>query len=140
MNYLRTCACALAALLLAGCATASAQPAPAKGHPATGHVTGRFFMEGGAISLNGQQAGDRPIPGMVTFTAAGHRQVAVQVGSSGRISAWLPSGPYQVSGRSPYIETVNGSGKPQELPCAQLTSVTVTAGHTTTVTLSCIVP
>ena len=140
MNYLRTCACALAALLLAGCATASAQPAPAKGHPATGHVTGRFFMEGGAISLNGQQPGDRPIPGTVTFTAAGHREVTVQVGSSGRISAWLPSGTYQVSGRSPYIETVNGSGKPQELPCAQLTSVTVTAGHTTTVTLTCFVP
>ena len=73
MNYLRTCACTLAALLLAGCATASAQPTAAKGHAATGHVTGRFFMEGGAISLNGQQPGDRPIPGTVTFTAAGHR-------------------------------------------------------------------
>jgi hypothetical protein len=140
MNYLRTCACTLAALLLAGCATASAQPTAAKGDAATGHVTGRFFMEGGAISLNGQQPGDRPIPGTVTFTAAGHRQVAVQVGSSGRISAWLSAGTYQVSGRSPFIETVSGSGPAQVLPCAQLTSVTVTARHTTTLTLTCIVP
>jgi hypothetical protein len=140
MNYLRTCAYSLAALALAGCATASAQPTAAKGHPATGHLTGRFFMEGGAISLNRQQPGDRPIPGTVTFTAAGHRQVAVQVGSSGRISAWLPPGSYQVSGASPYIETVNGSGPAQALPCAQLTSATVTAGHTTAITLTCIVP
>ena len=140
MNYLRTCGCALAALVLAGCATASAQPTAAKGHPATGHLTGRFFMEGGAISLNGQQPGDRPITGTVTFTAAGLRQVSVQVGSSGRISAWLPPGTYQVSGRSPYIETVNGSAKPQELPCAQLSSATVIAGRTTTITLTCIVP
>ena len=140
MNVLRTCGYALAALVLAGCATASAQPTTAKGHPATGHLTGRFFMEGGAISLNGQQPGDRPIPGTVTFTAAGHRTVTIEVGPSGRFSKQLPPGTYQVSGRSPYIETVNGPGKPQELPCAQLSSATVTAGHTTTITLTCIVP
>lgn len=138
MNVLRTCTCALAAVLLAGCAAASAQSHAAKA-PATGHVTGRLLMEGGAISLDDPQPGERPIPGTVTFTA-GYQQVAVQVGSSGRITAWLPPGTYQVTGRSPYIETVSGSGTPQELPCAQLTSATVTAGHTTTITLTCIVP
>lgn len=138
MNVLRTCACALAAVLLAGCAVASAQSHAAKA-PATGHVTGRLLMEGGAISLDDPQPGERPIPGTVTFTA-GNRQVTAQVGSSGRISAWLPPGQYQVIGRSPYIESDNGSGEWQELPCAELTSATVTAGHTTTITLTCIVP
>jgi len=136
MNQLRTCACALAALaaLLTGCATASAQPS------ALGHLTGRLLMEGGALGPGGQQPGERPIPGMVTFTGAGHRQVSAQVGSSGTFSAWVPPGQYQVSGRSPDIETGNGSGKWQELPCSQPTSVTVTAGHTATITVTCIVP
>jgi hypothetical protein len=143
MNYLRTCGCALAALVLAGCATASAQPTAATGHPtgypATGHLTGRFLMEGGALGPNGQQPTARAIPGTVTFTAAGHRQVSVQVGSSGTFSKWLPPGTYQVSGRSPYIETVTGSGKTLEQTCG-LTSVTVTAGHTASVELTCYVP
>jgi hypothetical protein len=136
MNQLRTCACAAAALaaLLTGCATASAQP------PAPGHLTGRLLMEGGALGPGGQQPGERPIAGTVTFTAAGHRQVNAQVGPSGAFSAWLPPGRYQVSGRSPGIETGSGSGKWQELPCSQPTSVTVAAGHTATIAVTCIVP
>jgi hypothetical protein len=136
MNQLRTCACAVAALaaLLTGCAAASAQP------PALGHLTGRLLMEGGALGPDGQQPGERPISGTVTFTAVGHRQVNVQAGSAGTFSAWLPAGQYQVSGRSPDIETGNGSGTWQELPCSQPTSVNVTVGHTATVTVTCIVP
>ena len=144
MNYLRTCGCALAALVLAGCATASAQPTaatghPAKGHPAAGHLTGRFLMEGGAMGLGGQQPGERPIPGTVTFTAAGHRTVTVKVGPSGRFSKQLPPGSYQVSGSSPDIETVTGSGKTLVQTCG-VASASVTAGHTTSVELICYVP
>jgi hypothetical protein len=143
MNYLRACGCALAALVLAGCATASAQPTaptghPATGHPATGHLTGRFLMEGGPMGPGGQQPGERPIPGTVTFTAAGRRPVTVKVGPSGSFSKQLPPGSYQVSGRSPDIEA--GSGKPQALPCSQPASVTLTAGHTTSVDVICYVP
>jgi hypothetical protein len=161
MKSLRTCAClpatlalailALATLALAGCATASPP-----GHPSltshtgaaavTGHLTGRFVMEGGPISPTGQQPGERPIPGTVTVTATGHRPVTIRVGGSGRFSAWLTPGRYQVSGRSPDIEQASsapvgtGASGGVELPCSQPLSVTITAGHTAAITLTCIVP
>jgi len=151
MKNLRTCACLLATLALAGCATASHTSQPGltshTGAAAvTGHLTGRFVMEGGPISATGQQPGERPIPGTVTLTAAGHPLVTIQVGGSGRFSAWLPPGRYQVSGRSPNIEEASsaqvGSGSNQgvERPCSQPLSVTITAGHTAAITLTCIVP
>ena len=136
MNQLRTFACALASLLLAsllaGCA------APGQQAPATGHLAGRLVMEGGPMRPGGQQPGERPIPGTVTVTAAGHRPVTIRVGSSGTFSVWLPPGRYHVSGRSPDIVEVNG-GTAYESPFSPL-SVTVIAGHTTTVALTVIVP
>jgi hypothetical protein len=156
MKTLRTCACLLAALALATLALAGCATASQSGHTSltshtgaaavTGHLTGRFVMEGGPISPTGQQPGERPIPGTVTVTAAGHRPVTIQVGGSGKFSAWLAPGRYQVSGRSPDIEQASsaqaGSGANQgvELPCSQPLSVTITAGHTAAVTLTCIVP
>ena len=148
ITQLRIYAAALAVLALAGCA---ATGAPATGAPATGPATlskdaaaagllvGQLVMEGGAIGLGGQQPSERPIPGTVTFTTAGHRPVSVQVGSSGRFSVTLAPGRYQVAGRSPDIETV-GSGGQQEQTCSQPLSATVTARQTTTIAVTCIVP
>ena len=87
----------------------------------------------------GEQPGERPMSGTVTFTAAGHQAVTVIVGSSGEFSVPLPPGRYHVSGRSPDIMEVDG-GHSRELPCSQPTSVVVTAGSSSIVTLSCIVP
>ena len=149
MNRLRTCACLLATVALAGCATAvAASPAGHTGQdgPGTGHLTGMFVMEGGALGAGGQQPGERPIPGTVTLTAAGHRTVTIQVGASGKFSAWLAPGRYHVSGRSPYIEeaTTAQVGKTSaqgvELPCSQPLAVTITARHAAAITLFCIVP
>lgn len=154
MKTLRSCACVLAVLALAGCSaasqtsqtshpTATSQTGAAAG---TGRLTGRFVMEGGPISPNGQQPGERPLPGTVTLTTAGQRPVTIQVGASGRFSVWLPPGRYQVSGRTPNIEQASsaevGSGATQgvELPCSRPLSVTITAGHTAAITLTCIVP
>jgi hypothetical protein len=142
MNQWRTCACVLGALLLTGCAAAGAAE-HATSHPpapATGHVTGKLLIEGGPISPGGQQPGERPIPGTVTFTAAGHRPVQVGVGTSGKFSAWLPPGRYQVAGRSPRIETVTSSGKDLEQTCSQPSSVTVRARHAAAISVVCIVP
>ena len=133
MNHLRTCARVLAWLLLAGCA-ATAGP----GH-VTGHLAGRLLMEGGPMGPGGKQPGPRPIPGTVTITSAGHPGVTVRVGRSGTFSAQLPPGKYHVSGRSPSIVEVSG-GSDLELPCSLPMSVTVTAGHTATVAVTCIVP
>jgi hypothetical protein len=134
MIQLRTCACVLA-LLTAGCAAAGGQA------PTTGHLAGRLIMEGGALGPGGQQPGERPLSGTVTFTAAGHRRVTVQVGSSGKFSVRLPPGTYQVSGGSPFIETSSGSGgNEEELPCSQPLSAKVNAGHTANVTVTCYVP
>ena len=96
-------------------------------------------MEGGPLGPGGQQPGERPMSGTVTFTAAGRQAVTVTVGSSGEFSVPLPPGLYQVSGRSPDIMEVDG-GRSRELPCSQLTPVVVTAGQTGTLTLTCIVP
>jgi hypothetical protein len=135
MNHLRTCACLLAAPLIAGCAATGGQA------PVTGHLAGRLVMEGGPMGPGGQQPAERPIPGTVTFTAADHRQVAIQVGTSGTFSIRLPPGTYQVSGRSPSIETSSGSdGSEQELPCSAPSSAQITAGHAATITVACAVP
>jgi hypothetical protein len=149
MNQLRTYVCVLATLLSAGCAAASGQtqaasrqaPATSRQAPAAGHLAGRLVMEGGPLGPGGKQPGERPLSGTVTFTAAGHRRVTVRVGSSGRFSVQLPVGTYRVSGASPAVETSSGSsGKEQELPCSQPLSATVTAGHTSAVTVACVVP
>jgi hypothetical protein len=136
ITQLRICAAALAVLALAGCA---ATGTTATGTTATGLLVGQLVMEGGAIGLGGQQPSERPIPGTVTFTTAGHRPVSVQAGSSGRFSVTLAPGQYQVAGRSPDIETV-GSGGQQEQTCSQPLSATVTARQTTTIAVTCIVP
>jgi hypothetical protein len=145
MSTLRTCACVLGVLLVTGCAAAGAAERTAvhtSGGPAraTGHVTGRLLIEGGPISPGGQQPGERPVPGTVTFTAVGHRPVPVAVGASGTFSAWLPPGRYQVSGRSPDITTVTDSGQDRVQTCSQPVSVTVSARHATTLAVVCIVP
>jgi hypothetical protein len=149
MNQLRTYVCVLATLLSAGCAAASGQtqaasrqaPATSRQAPAAGHLAGRLVMEGGPLGPGGKQPGERPLSGTVTFTAAGHRRVTVRVGSSGRFSVQLPIGTYRVSGASPAVETSSGSsGKERELPCSQPLSATVTAGHTSAVTVACVVP
>jgi hypothetical protein len=145
MSKLRTCACVLGVLLMTGCAAAGAAE-HAAGHTsggpawARGHVTGKLLIEGGPISPDGQQPGERPIPGTVTFTAAGHRPVAIGVGASGTFSAWLPPGRYQVSGRSPDIITVTDSGRDEVQTCSPSVSVTVSARHAATLAVVCIVP
>jgi hypothetical protein len=146
MNQWRTCAGVLAALLLTGCTAAGAAEHAADhstGHPparATGHVTGRLLIEGGPLGPGGQQPGERPIPGTVSFTAAGHWLVQVGVGPSGRFSAWLPPGRYRVAGRSPDVETVTDSGQDLKQTCSQPLSVTVSARHTAAISVVCIVP
>lgn len=145
MNQLRTCACVLGALLLTGCTAASAAVITTGHTVATtarpaGHVTGRLLIEGGPMGPGGQQPGERPIPGTVTFTRAGHRPVAVGVGSSGKFSVWLVPGRYQVAGRSPDIITVTSSGKDEEQQTCAQASVTVTARHAASVSVVCIVP
>jgi hypothetical protein len=144
MSQWRICAWVLGALLLTGCTAASAAT-DAAGHTAAataaeGRVTGKLVMEGGPIGPGGQQPGERPIPGTVTFTMAGHRPVNVGAGKSGRFSAWLAPGRYHVTGRSPDIITVTSSGRDLEQTCSQPSSVTVRPRHTTTITVVCTVP
>jgi hypothetical protein len=152
MTELRICACALAVLVLAGCASAStpATTTPATsptgpatvspGAPATGLLTGRFVREGGPLGPGGQQPAEIPLRGTVTFTATGHRPVSVQVGASGLFSVALLPGRYQVAGRSPGIETVDPDGRQQEQTCSQPSSATITAGQTITIAVTCVVP
>ena len=111
--------CLTAVLALAGCSAAH------DGAPSAGTVTGRLLLEGGPIGPNGQQPGIRPITGAVRFTGGDHHPVTVRTTSSGVFSVQLPAGRYQVSSRQVRSTPV---------------WVTVTAHHTTSVTLTSIVP
>jgi hypothetical protein len=137
MKPRRMSACLIGGLLLtglaAGCASAGAQ------EPAPGHLKGKLVMEGGPLGPGGKQPGERPMSGTVTFTAAEHQPITVKVGSSGTFSVPLPPGRYQVSGRSPEVMEIDG-GHSREVPCSQPSSAVVTAGHTATMTLTCVVP
>jgi hypothetical protein len=122
-----------AVMLTAACAAADPPASP------SGFVTGKLLIEGGPISPGGQQPGKRPIPGTVQFTASGRRPVTARAGSSGTFSVTLPAGTYDVSGSSPRIID-GGNGSSRQVPCSEPLSVTVTSQHTTTITLTCIVP
>ena len=108
-------------------------------------------MEGGPVRPGGRQPGPRAIPGVVTFTTAGHRPVRARAGRTGVFFVRLPPGRYRVSARSPAVLTVsNGaavtdsgqllSGREWERPCSFPLSVTVTARHTTRAAVICPVP
>jgi hypothetical protein len=125
---------AVSALMLTVACAASDLPSSARGL-----VTGKLLIEGGPLGPGGQQPGERPIPGTVQFTASGRRPVTVRAASSGTFSVTLPAGTYDVSGRSPVI-TDAGNGSSRQTPCSQPLSVSVTSQHTTTITLTCIVP
>jgi hypothetical protein len=128
-------------MLLAACATAAPGPvaAPAPAAAPGGVVTGTLQLEGGPIGPDGQQPGSRPIPGTIQFTVDGRGPVTVRAGTAGTFAVKLPAGTYDVSGRSPRVIDVSG-GTSRQVPCSEPLSVTVTARHTSTIALTCIVP
>ena len=133
MKRLKAIVAVLALMLTAACATSDPPTS------ASGHVTGKLLIEGGPMGPGGQQPGERPIPGTVQFSASGRRPVTARAASTGTFSVTLPAGTYDVSGRSPLItDASNGGSRPT--PCSQPLSVSVTSQHTTTITLTCIVP
>jgi len=103
-------------------------------------VTGRFLMEGGPVRPGGDQPGERPLRGTVTFAAAGERTVSVPVGRAGTFSVALAAGTYHVSGHSPQIMEVSGDGAQHETACSQPLTVHVTGQRTLKITVTCIVP
>jgi len=113
-----------AIILLSACAPAVAQA------PSTGTVSGKIRIEGGPINPDGQQPGKRPVSGTVQFTSTRQHRVTVHVGNSGAFSVQLPPGTYGACSRSPAAQG----------PCSQDRRVTVTAGHTTKIAFTFIVP
>ena len=103
-------------------------------------VTGRFLMEGGPVRPGGNQPGERPLRGTVTFTAAGGRTVSVPVGRAGTFAVALAAGTYRVSGRSPQIMEVSGDGAQHETACSQPLTVHVAGQHALKIVVTCIVP
>jgi hypothetical protein len=158
MNRPTAGAGALAVLLLAACGgttgaggaagtmdtSATGTGAATTGTAGTGTgttaVTGRFLMEGGPVRPGGDQPGERPLRGTVTFAAAGERTVSVPVGRAGTFSVALAAGTYHVSGRSPQIMEVSGGGTQHETACSQPLTVHVTGQRTLKITVTCIVP
>src|SRR5689334_5812535 len=144
MNRPTAGAGALAVLLLAACGGTTGTGAATTGTAGTGTgttaVTGRFLMEGGPVRPGGDQPGERPLRGTVTFAAAGERTVSVPVGRAGTFSVALAAGTYHVSGRSPEIMEVSSGGAQHETVCSQPLTLHVTGQHTLKVAVTCIVP
>jgi hypothetical protein len=130
MKRARALTCLAAALLAAACSTAHAPP--------LGAVTGRLVLEGGPLGPRGRQPGTRAIPGTVKFTGV-HQPVTVRTNSAGVFSVQLPAGRYQVTDRSPRLLEIGANGTSRQEWSAPV-AVTVTAHHTTTITLTSIVP
>jgi hypothetical protein len=131
---------AAATMPLAACttATATATGSTATGS-STGLVTGRLLLEGGPLRPGGRQPGRRPIPGTVEFTVGHRRPVTARANSSGTFSVTLAAGTYNAQASSPRVTEVS-DGTARQTPCSQPLTVTVTARHTTRITLACIVP
>jgi hypothetical protein len=110
---------ALAALCLAGFATACSGQGPADGTLA-GHLYG----------VGGPAPGSpRPWPGTVTVTGPGVH-LDVSIGADGAYSISVPPGRYAVAGRSPLY----GSGTAL---CQAAGEATVASGHTTKADVLC---
>jgi hypothetical protein len=133
MNRAKALICLAAVLLTAACSAAQHSA------PSSGTVTGRLVLEGGPLGPGSRQPGTRPIQGTIRFADGRHRQVMVQTSTSGVFSVQLAAGRYQVSDRSPAILLVSASGTSRQQWSAPVL-VTVTARHTTTITLTSIVP
>jgi hypothetical protein len=138
-------------LLLAACAAATRLTSSVTTQTGTGLVQGKFVMEGGPIGPGGQQPGERPISGLVTFNGGPGDVIHFRVDRSGAFSIRLPDGTYAVTGRSPsVIQVSNGGvvsasgqvvkGSQSEPACSPPLSVTVTPQHTSHLTLTCTVP
>jgi hypothetical protein len=134
-----------AGLLAAGCSAGQVQASGAGGRgtsggpaAARGTVSGRLVMEGGPLGPGAKQPGSRPIPGTIQFARAGHPLVTAHAGRKGTFSARLSAGTYRVRASSPRITV--GSGRIRDSLCSHPASVTVTAGHATRITLTCVVP
>ena len=129
----QTVICLAAMLLPAACAAACGQAS------APGTVTGRLIMDGGPIGPHGQQPGAHAIPGTVKFTGSQDQVVTIRTGRTGVFSGQLPAGRYSVSYRSTHLLAA-GSGGTFHQTWSQPVSVTVTADHTTKITLTAYVP
>lgn len=125
--------CLAAVLLPAACSAAH------DGASSAGTVTGRLVLEGGPLGPGGQQPGIRPIAGTVRFTGGDHQPVTVRTSSAGVFSVRLPPGRYLVSDSSPSVQLVSADGTSRQ-EWSTPVWVTITAHHTTTITLTSIVP
>jgi hypothetical protein len=133
VKRLRALICLAGMLLPAACSVAP-------GHAsAGGTVTGTLVREGGPLGPDGQQPGTHSIPGTVRFTGGHHLVITVRTDDAGMFSVRLPAGRYDVSDRSPRILLVGGDGISRQAWSGPV-SVTVTAQHTTRVTLTSIIP
>lgn len=124
-----------AALILAASSAACTTAVKHSRPTADGVINGNFVIVGGASAYNFE----RPVPGAITFVAAGRRTVVVRDDKSGQFSARLPSGYYRVCGTSPDLHDGPSGSNSNRTTCAP-TNVKVSAGRKSYVRLSFAVP
>jgi len=130
-----------AAVLLAACGAAAGDGGSSASEPAGTEVTGKFVREGGPIGPGGTQPAERPLRGLVRFTASDGHVVKVRVGRSGKFVVFLWPGTYAVIGQSPQIlQASSTTSTGIELPCSRPLSVTVRPHHVLAITVTCVVP
>ena len=129
-----------AAVLFLGTACGAASGQVVTGPAPVGTVTGTFVREGGPLGPGGRQPAEVRLPGLIQFITANKQTFKVTAGKNGTFEVRLPTGTYSVVGRSPDIEEVDGNGPGRETPCSVPLSVKVTSGHTSKITVTCVVP
>lgn len=163
MNARKIAAAVCAPLLLAACAAGSAagQQGAAGTHASQGPqlkenpgpsgtpvgqapvslatVTGVFHRVGGPVQANGSTL-VVPLHGQIRFLRAGHPVISVVVGKHGLFSAQLAPGTYRVTGITPDIVTVLDNGRQLDGRCQGPQALSVSAGHTSRITVTCDVP
>lgn len=151
MRVLGYAASAGTVLMLTACGAAVAQdssghlvahhgPVAAIQKNGTGVVVGKFQRVGGPLGPDGQQPPIVPLSGTLRFGVSAKHWTDVQVSPSGRFTVSLPAGTYSVRGRTPSIEEQLPSGQLLDGWCTPAVSVTVEAGQTAQITMTCNVP
>jgi len=153
----------IAALVLAGCGTASTAQGRSTTAGAEGAavvagtgpgsatfsqfdeaggwaVTGTFKMEGGPVKPGASSVPARPLPGVVMFRDKRGRTTDITAGPAGLFAGYLPAGTYTVTARTEQIRQQNPDGSVSDPPCAGPVTVVVQPERTTTVALVCFVP
>jgi hypothetical protein len=124
----------VASVLLLALSACTSRPS---GTPnAYGSVSGTLVLEGGPAPGTAKT----PIPGTIELSAHGHRTVTIKVPVNGVFREQVPAGRYEVAATTPRVQHEDSSGRISGTGSCPHSPITVTAGETRSIQVTCFVP